>query len=65
MDDDDLKQLGDVLEKGQAGLIVAYATNIADQIAANVKAVNKHISKEIDANAYELARQLHEAQAGS
>jgi uncharacterized membrane protein len=65
MDDDDLKQLGDVLERGQAGLIVVYATNMADQIAANVKAVDKHISKEIDANADELARQLHEAEAGS
>ena len=65
MDNDDLKQLGDVLEKGQAGLIVVYATNMADQIAANVKAVNKHVSKEIDANADGLARQLHEAEAGN
>lgn len=65
MDNDDLKQLGDVLGQGQAGLIVVYATNMADQIAANVKAVNKHVSKEIDANTAELDRQLQQAGATS
>ena len=65
MDDDDLKALGDVLDQGQAGLIVVYATNMADQIAANIKAANKHISKEIDANADELARQLTAVEARS
>jgi uncharacterized membrane protein len=65
MDDDDLKKLGEVLEQGQAGLIVVYATNMAEQIAANVKAVNRYVSREIDAQADELARQLQEAQAGS
>jgi uncharacterized membrane protein len=63
MDDEDLKSLGLVLGQGQAGLIVVYAANMADQIAANIKAVNKAVSKEIDANADELARQLHEAGA--
>jgi len=65
MDDSDLKGLGEVLDKGQAGLIVVYATNMADQVAANIKAVNKFVSKEIDANADELARQLQEAGSGS
>jgi uncharacterized membrane protein len=63
MEDDDLKALGEVLGQGEAGLIVVYATNMADQVAANIKAINKHISKEIDANADELARQLREAEA--
>ena len=58
MDDSDLKGLGEVLERGQAGLIVVYATNMADQVAANIRAVNKFVSKEIDANADELAKQL-------
>ena len=65
MDNDDLKQLGEVLETGQAGLIVVYATNMADQIAANIKAVNRRVSKEIDANADELARQLQQAETHS
>jgi uncharacterized membrane protein len=58
MADDDLKRLGEVLETGEAGLIVVYATNMADQIAANIRAVNKAVSKQIDANADELAQAL-------
>jgi hypothetical protein len=29
-----LKELGDTLDAGQAGLIVVYETNLADQVAA-------------------------------
>jgi uncharacterized membrane protein len=65
MDDEDLKALGDVLGEGEAGLIVVYAANMADQVAANVKAVNKHISQQMDANADELARELNKAEAAS
>src|SRR5690349_7444004 len=46
MRDDDLEKLGEVLEQGSAGLIVVYATNMADQIAANIKAVNRYVSRE-------------------
>lgn len=56
--DDDLKQLGEVLEKGQFGLVAVYATNMADQIAANIKAVNRYVSAEIDASADELAAEI-------
>jgi uncharacterized membrane protein len=63
MKDDDLKQLGETLDKGQAGLIVIYATNMADQIAASIKAENRHVSEAIDANADELARQIKAAEA--
>jgi hypothetical protein len=61
MDRDDLKELGQVLDEGQAGLIVVYATNMADQIAASIKAQNRFVSKEIDADADELAKQLKAA----
>ncbi|HUB03794.1 MAG TPA: DUF1269 domain-containing protein [Solirubrobacteraceae bacterium] len=63
IDNSDLKGLGDVLGQGQAGLIVVYATNMADQVAANIKAVNHYVSKEIDANVDALAQQLQEAEA--
>ncbi len=62
LEDEDLKELGTVLEQGQAGLIVVYATNMADQIAANIKAVNRFVSKQVDASADELAAQLREAE---
>ena len=61
MSNDDLKELGSVLDKGEAGLIVIYATNMADQIAASIKAQNRFVSKEIDADADELAKQLKAA----
>lgn len=56
--DSDLKELGNVLEEGRYGLIAVYATNMADQIAANIKAVNRYVSAEVDARADELAAQL-------
>ena len=65
IDDEDLKALGHVLDQGQAGLIVVYATDMADAVAENVKAVNKHVSKEVDAHADELVRELQKADAGS
>jgi uncharacterized membrane protein len=62
MDRGDLKELGDVLDDGEAGLIVVYATNLADQIAANVKAANRVVSKETDMAADELARDIKQAE---
>ena len=58
MSNDDLKQLGTVLENGEAGLIVIYATNMADQVAASIKAEDRFVSDAIDADADELAKQL-------
>ncbi|HEY2802408.1 MAG TPA: DUF1269 domain-containing protein, partial [Actinomycetota bacterium] len=65
MSNDDLRKLGEVLDAGQAGLLVLYKTNMADQIAANIKAVNRHVSEEIDADADELAKQLKAAEGTS
>ncbi len=64
MSNEDLKELGAVLDKGQAGLVVLYATNMADQVAAGIKAQNRYVSKEIDSSAKELAKQL-KAEEGS
>ena len=58
----DLKELGDVLDEGDAGLIVVYATNVADQIAANIKAANRMVSMATDMAADELAQEIKEAQ---
>ena len=59
--DDDLKALGEVLGKGTYGLVAVYATNMADQIAADIKAVNRYVSAEIDAQADELAAAIKAA----
>ncbi|MFL5768149.1 MAG: DUF1269 domain-containing protein [Actinomycetota bacterium] len=65
MSNDDLKKLGEVLDEGQAGLLVLYKTNMADQVAANIKAQNHYISRQIDADADALAEQLKAADGTS
>ena len=57
----DLKDLGETLDAGQAGLIVVYETNLADQIAANIKAANRMVSRATDMAADKLAEDLKEA----
>jgi uncharacterized membrane protein len=57
----DLKDLGETLDAGQAGLIVVYETNLAAQIAANIKAANRMISKATDLAADQLAADLEAA----
>ena len=56
----DLTELGELLDEGSAGLIVIYATNMADQVEANLKAANRMISKETDLAAEEIAEQLRQ-----
>lgn len=58
----DLKGLGEALDAGQAGLIVVYETNLADQIAANIKAANRILAKEADINADRLADDIKAAE---
>ena len=62
---DDLRELGEVLDEGRAGLIVVYATNFADQIAANVKAANRIVSRATDMAADELAREIREMESSA
>ena len=64
MPDSDLKEMGEVLERGQAGLIAVYETNLADQVGASIKAENRHVSKKLDTDADELAKELQHAEAG-
>jgi uncharacterized membrane protein len=58
IEDSSLKELGEELEKGQAGLIVVYAMNMAEQVAQSIKAESRAIAREINSNADELARQI-------
>jgi uncharacterized membrane protein len=57
---DDLHELGELLDQGKAGLVVVYATNMADQVAANIKAANHVLAKETDMAADELAAEIKE-----
>ncbi len=57
----DLKQLGDMLDAGQAGLIVVYEANVADQVEKTIKAVNKFESKINNTTADALAAEIRDA----
>jgi uncharacterized membrane protein len=59
----DLKDLGEALDEGQAGLIAVYETNLADQIVANIKAANRLVYAETDMAADQLAADLAQADA--
>ena len=58
----DLKDLGETLDEGQAGLIAVYETNLADQIVANIKAANRLVYAETDMAADQLAADLRQAE---
>jgi uncharacterized membrane protein len=59
----DLKDLGEALDEGQAGLIAVYETNLADQVAASIKAANRVISRATDMAADQLAGDMKQAEA--
>jgi uncharacterized membrane protein len=65
MDRGDPKELGDVLDEGEAGLIVVYAMNMADQIAANIKAANRFVAKASEMAADALAQEIKDAEAAT
>ena len=57
----DLKELGETLDDGTAGLLVVYEANLAEQVAANIKAANKVLARETDMAADRLAEDLKQA----
>jgi uncharacterized membrane protein len=63
MKDSDLKHVGDTLKRGQAGLIVVYATNMGDQIDAAVKAQDRYVTEQMALDRATLDKQI-DADAG-
>lgn len=59
----DLRDLGETLDAGQAGLIAVYEFDLADQVAATIKAANRVISKGTDMAADRLAADMRRADA--
>ncbi len=58
----DLKDLGDTLDAGQAGLVVVYAFNLAEQVGATIKAANRVITRATDMAADDLVADLERAE---
>jgi uncharacterized membrane protein len=59
----DLKNLGETLDTGQAGLIAVYETNLGEQIVANIRAANRLVYAATDFAADQLAKDLEQADA--
>ena len=58
---DDLKDLGDELEAGNAAVIVLGESKIEEQLEKAVTRSNKLIEKQVDADADELKREIDAA----
>lgn len=59
----DMKELGDLLDEGQAALIVVGESRVQEQLDKALTRAQKSIEKEIDADSKELERELKEAGA--
>jgi hypothetical protein len=58
----DLRDLGEALDEGRAGLVVVYAFNLAEQVGATIKAANRIVTKATDMAADELVADLKKAE---
>jgi uncharacterized membrane protein len=61
----DAKELGELLEGGQAALIVIGESRLEEQLEEALARAERSIEKEIDADAKELERELEEAEKRS
>jgi uncharacterized membrane protein len=62
MSRDDAKELGELLEEGQAALIVVGESRLEEQLDKALTRAEKSIEKELDAEAKEFERELKEAE---
>jgi uncharacterized membrane protein len=61
----DAKELGDLLESGQAALIVIGESRVEEQLDKALTRAEKSMEKEIDADSREFKRELEEAEKES
>jgi len=61
----DAKELGDLLESGQAALIVIGESRVEEQLDKALTRAERSIEKEIDADSKEFKRELEEAEKES
>lgn len=62
MSRNDAKELGDLLQSGQAALIVIGESRVEEQLEKALTRAEKSLEKEIDADSKELKRELKEAE---
>jgi uncharacterized membrane protein len=65
MSRDDLKALGEVLDQGDAGLVVVYPREMADRVSTSVKAATSKVHATAGISAEQLAADVRAAEEGS
>jgi uncharacterized membrane protein len=65
MSREDLMALGDVLDRGDAGLVVVYAADMADRVTSNVNAAHSQVTRTTTVTAEQLAEDVREAEASA
>jgi len=65
MSRDDAKELGELLEGGQAALVVIGESRVEEELNKELTRAEKTMEKEIDADAKEFKRELDEAEKQS
>jgi uncharacterized membrane protein len=65
MSRDDLKVLGEVLDQGQAGLVVVYGPDMSDRIGAGVEGATNTVRRSTDISPERLAADLQAAETAS
>jgi uncharacterized membrane protein len=65
MSSDDLMALGQVLDQGDAGLVVVYASDMADRVNAGVTGASSTVRATTSVTADELAADVRDAEAAA
>ncbi|MGB5280702.1 MAG: DUF1269 domain-containing protein, partial [Arenicellales bacterium] len=60
----DLKDLGEVLDEGESGLLVIAATDVGQRVENAISNARKVVNKEIKADQKELEKELKELEKG-
>lgn len=64
MNRSDLKELGDQLDAGEAALIVAAASDVADKVKTAISQADEVLSKQAQIDADDLAKEVDDAKGG-
>lgn len=62
---EDLKKIADALDGSEAGLVVVYETNLADQVKKNIKTVRQFVSKLADVTADDIEKAIRQSRAAA
>jgi uncharacterized membrane protein len=62
MSRDDLKALGEVLDRGDAGLVVVYGPDMADRVAASVEGASSTVRRTTDVSLEQLQAEIRAAE---